>query len=83
MSSLNMKNKLHKWILGCVGKHSLQYLLIETDHYDQRCNAQFSSIFVLHSATPYFSYHAIKHKYGQVVNVSVWLRTGLKDLVAS
>jgi hypothetical protein len=51
-----MKYKLRKWIFAYFDKQSLEYLLIKIDHYNQRwCYAQFSSVFVLYLATPYFS----------------------------
>jgi hypothetical protein len=33
---MNIKNRLHKWILAHYDTYSLQYQLIEIEHYDQR-----------------------------------------------
>jgi hypothetical protein len=53
-----MKNKSQRRILTYFNKHSLQYQWIKTDHYYQIWrHEQFSSIFALHLAPPYFSHH--------------------------
>jgi hypothetical protein len=67
-----MKNNLDELVLVYFDKHSQQYSLIKINYYDQRWrNAHFSSIFIVHLVTPYFSYR------GKITASYVWLTAAM------